>query len=102
MLAHNVFFTLHDHSKSVLDAFVKSCQEYLSGHQGEVYFAVGPRKTEFQRDVNDLEFDVALNVVFADEAAHDAYQSAPRHHEFIAANKSNWKQVRVFDSRPAN
>ena len=30
--------------------------------------------------------------------SHDLYQDAPRHQQFIAENKPNWKQVRVFDS----
>ena len=48
--------------------------------------------------MNDRDFDVALNVVFQDAAAHDAYQKAERHLKFIAENKGNWKKVRVFDS----
>ena len=43
-------------------------------------------------------FDVALHVVFADKAAHDAYQTVEDHLKFIEENKANWKQVRVFDS----
>ena len=31
-------------------------------------------------------------------AAHDAYQTAPAHLQFIAENKENWRTVRVFDS----
>ena len=35
---------------------------------------------------------------FKDKAAHDAYQSHPRHKQFIAEGEANWKAVRVFDS----
>ena len=42
--------------------------------------------------------DVALQLVFTDRAAHDAYQVAPRHATFIAENRDNWAQVRVFDA----
>ena len=48
--------------------------------------------------VNDRDFDVALHIVFKDRAAHDQYQDAPRHKQFIDENKDNWKKVRVFDS----
>jgi hypothetical protein len=48
--------------------------------------------------VNDLEFDVALVIVFDDRDAHDVYQNAPRHNEFIALEKENWAKVRVFDA----
>ena len=49
--------------------------------------------------MNDRAFDVALHVVFADSASHDAYQKAPRHLKFIEENQANWKQVRVFDAQ---
>ena len=48
--------------------------------------------------MNDREFDVALQVVFDCRASHDAYQTAPRHLQFIAENKPNWAKVRVFDA----
>ena len=73
-------------------------RRYLANHEGIVDFYVGRRQTAYQRVVNDLKFDVALNIVFVDEAAHDAYQTAPLHKEFVERNQSTWKQVRVFDS----
>ena len=99
MLAHNVYFALHDESGSAQDSLVKAAKKYLASHPGMIYFAVGRRKTEFQRDVNDRNFQVCLNIVFADQTAHDAYQKAERHFEFIEEQKSNWKHVRVFDSQ---
>ena len=32
------------------------------------------------------------------QAAHNAYQTAPRHEQFIAANATEWAKVRVFDA----
>ena len=43
-------------------------------------------------------FDVALHLVFVNLAAHDKYQSHPRHLEFVEKNKQLWESVRVFDS----
>ena len=60
--------------------------------------SAGARAEGCERDVNDLEFHVSLHMVFRDRAAHDAYQSAPRHMEFASRNRPNWKAVRVFDS----
>lgn len=97
-LAHDVYFTLHDASAAAMAKLVAACKKYLGGHPGEAIFACGTRATEFRRDVNDQGFDVGLHIVFEDQAAHDAYQAAPRHDQFIAENKANWKQVRVFDS----
>jgi enterochelin esterase-like enzyme len=98
MLAHNVFFTLADNSPQARQKLVAACREHLTGHPGTVFFAAGTLAAEFDRAVNDRDFDVALCVVFRDKDAHDRYQEAPRHHQFIEENQDNWKAVRVFDA----
>jgi hypothetical protein len=97
-LAHDVFFALKDNSKETRAKLVAACKKYLTGHEGAVYFAVGTVAPEFAREVNDRDFDVALHVYFKDKAAHDKYQVAPRHNQFIEEEQGNWKKVRVFDS----
>ncbi len=77
--------------------WLNACHRYLTGHPGEVSFSVGTL-ADLSRDVNDRDFDVALHIVFENRAAHDAYQTAPRHLKFIDENKADWKKVRVFDS----
>ena len=98
MLAHNVYFTLTDNSGTARQALVDSCRKYLTKHPGIVSVAVGTIEPTLTRLVNDQGFDVSLHILFDSVAAHDAYQDAPRHHEFVEKNKGNWKQVRVFDS----
>jgi hypothetical protein len=98
LLAHNVFFSLHDASPAARERLAEACRRYLAPHAGVVFFAVGARAEELRRDVNDLDFDVGLHVVFADRAAHDAYQATAEHQRFIAEQRDNWKRVRVFDS----
>jgi len=98
-LAHDVYFTLKDNSPAAKKKLVDACKKYLSGHEGEVFFATGTRDESFKRDVNDTQFDVSLLIVFKDVAAHDKYQDAKRHIQFIDENKANWKSVRVFDSQ---
>jgi hypothetical protein len=98
LLAHNVFFTLHDASPEARARLVQACHSLLANHPGIVFFACGTLAEELKREVNDRGFDVALHIVFTDQAAHDRYQEAPAHHQFIAENRDNWKQVRVFDS----
>lgn len=97
-LAHAVYFTLKDRTAESRQQLVKGCQELLSGHPGTVYFAAGVLAEEFERDVNDRDFDVALLIVFRDKAAHDVYQTSPRHQKFIEQYKDLWQTVRVFDS----
>jgi hypothetical protein len=98
MLAHNVYFTLHDNSEAAKQKLVADCKKYLSNHPGTVFFACGTLQPELARPVNDRGFDVALHVVFESLAAHDAYQDAALHVKFVEENKPTWKQVRVFDS----
>ena len=97
-LSHAVFFELNDASEAAVEHLVAGCKEYLSGHEGTVYFSVGTRAPELNREVNDQAFHVSVVVVFGNIAAHDAYQTAARHLEFIEKHKDNWKSVRVFDS----
>jgi hypothetical protein len=98
MIGHMVYFTLHDNSPAKAREMVAACENYLSKHPGEAFFAAGVRATAFVRDVNVQDWDVSLHIVFETKADHDRYQDAPRHEQFIAENKANWKQVRVFDS----
>lgn len=94
---HMVFFKLTDNSDAAKQAMLDACQKYLSGHPGTAYFSVGVL-ADTERDVNDRDFDIALHVVFENRPAHDQYQVAERHDQFIVENKDNWANVRVFDS----
>lgn len=98
MLAHMVYFSLKDNSADAKKKLVAACDKYLSKHPGEVFYGTGTRCEDLDRAVNDKDFDVALHIVFANRAAHDKYQDAPRHKQFIDENKDNWTKVRVFDA----
>jgi hypothetical protein len=98
MIGHMVYFTLNDNAPANVRTMVAACDKYLSKHPGEVYYAAGALAKEFNRDVNDRDWDVALHLVFKTKADHDRYADAPRHIQFIEENKSKWKKVRVFDS----
>ena len=98
MLAHNVYFSLHDPSETAVNGLVAACQKYLKEHEGVVFFAAGTLNPDLARPVNDRDFDVALHVIFDSRAAHDRYQQHADHLAFIEENRENWRQVRVFDS----
>ena len=97
-LAHHVFFTLKARTPEATSALVAACHKYLSVQSGIVYFAAGPLCQALRREVNDLDFDVNLTVVFDSKASHDDYQTEALHLQFIAENKPTWAKVRVFDS----
>ncbi len=89
---------MNDPSPDARAKLVAACRKYLTGHEGTVFFAAGTLAGELNRPVNDRDYDVALHVYFRDKAAHDKYQDAPRHKQFIEEMQGNWKKVRVFDS----
>lgn len=98
MLGHMVYFTLKDRSSANIAKLVEACKKYLTGHPGTVLFAAGTLVPDLTRPVNQLDFDVALQLVFESREAHDAYQQDPRHLQFIEENKASWEKVRVFDA----
>lgn len=98
LIAHNVYFTLHESTPANREALLAACRKYLVRHPGVVFFACGTLNEVLARPVNDRAFDVGLHVVFRDQAAHDQYQVSPEHVKFIEENRAHWKQVRVFDS----
>jgi quinol monooxygenase YgiN len=97
MLAHIVYFSLREPTLENRQALIAACHRYLTGHPGVLYFAAGERSS-YDRSVNDRDYDVALMLVFESHAAHDAYQEAPRHRQFVEECKAMWKNVRVFDA----
>lgn len=98
LLVHSVYVELKNDTPEARQALIDDCRTYLAPIQGIVAFAVGPRDAGLDREVNDLDFDVALTIVFRDRAAHDLYQPHARHQEFITRNKDSFARVRVFDS----
>jgi hypothetical protein len=99
MLAHNVYFSLKEPTEANKAALIAACRKYLTGEPGTIFFACGTRQVGLKRPVNDLDFDVSLHIVFTSKAAHDAYQDAPKHNQFVDENKPHWAKVRVFDSQ---
>lgn len=97
-LVHSVYFTLLDASDSAVKSLTEAAANYLDGHDGCLFFGVGLRAEEHQREVNDAGFHVALTIIFDSKTSHDKYQVAPRHQEFIDTQSANWSSVRVFDS----
>lgn len=96
-IVHNVYFTLKDKSDEKADALIASCKKYLKPQPGVIFFACG-KVADFDRSVNDRDWEVGLHVIFADQEAHDRYQGDAEHKKFIEENKENWEKVRVFDT----
>jgi hypothetical protein len=97
-LAHIVFFTLAEPSDANRTKLIAACKKYLDKHDGVVYFGVGVNAPEYDREVNDRDYDVALHMIFKTARHQGAYQTHPRHVKFVEEYKALWKKVRVFDS----
>ena len=66
-LAHMVYFKLKDGSGGNRAKLVASCKLLLSGHEGVEYFSTGSLAGDLNKEFNDRDFDVSLNLVFADK-----------------------------------
>lgn len=94
-LSHGVFFTLADPGDRA--ALVADCAALVAATDGVLAHAVGPRVEDLARPVNDQAFDVGLWILFADHAAHDAYQVSPAHLHLIERWGDRLAGARVFD-----
>jgi hypothetical protein len=98
-LAHMVFFTLKESSAASRERFVASCNKYLAGHDGVVFYAVGTIAEDVvEPGVSVRDFDVSLHLVFESKDAEAKYLKDPRHVKFVEENKAQFQKVRVFDS----
>lgn len=97
-IAHMVYFKLIDNSESAIKAIMNDCNILLNDLAGTVYYSAGTLAKDFQRDINDRDWDVALHVVFKTKADHDRYQDHRRHKQFVTAHSANIKKIRVFDA----
>jgi hypothetical protein len=97
-LVHTVYFSLTDKSAQVCDQFIEICQHFLIGHPGQSNFLIGPRNHKIDRNVSDLNFDVAMTMVFDTFEDYEAYQTSARHDEFVEKISGMPHTVRVFDS----
>ena len=97
VVAHMVFFTLKESNAENRKKLIDAAKEYLGGHPGEIYFSVG-EMANMKEPVSQVDFDVAVHILFESKAAHDQYLTSARHHKFSAVARPLDKKVRVFDS----
>ncbi|MBD3266610.1 Dabb family protein [bacterium] len=97
---HNVYFWVNEGTPpSAIDQLIGDCKTYLGSVKTVEKIQVGiPAGTP--REVVDNSFAVNLIVYFKDKAAHDYYQKAKKHKDFIARNQDHWKKVQVYDMLP--
>jgi hypothetical protein len=97
MFVHTVFFWMtHPGSQSDRDALRAGLESLKSVKDISVAYIGKPAET--RRPVIDHTYDFSLTLVFADKAAHDAYQVHPVHLEFVAECAHLWNRVQIYDA----
>ena len=97
MFSHVVIFWVDPAKAGAADELVAGAERYLRDIPGTLMFHVG-RMVGSPREVVDQSYQVALNLVFTDKEAQDAYQTHPRHVEFVEkVFKPNCTRVHIYD-----
>lgn len=97
---HIVFFWLKDGTTDQQkQQLIDDCKTYLGTVKTVQRLEVGtPAGTP--RDVVDNSWHVNIVVHFKDAEAHDYYQKAQKHLDFIERNQDIWERVQVYDMIP--
>ncbi|MCC6233900.1 MAG: Dabb family protein [Verrucomicrobiales bacterium] len=82
MFSHVVIFWTDPAQPNAAAELLAGMDEYLRTIPGALHFHIG-KMVPSHRPVVDQSYQVALNLVFPDKAAQDAYQVHPRHVEFV-------------------
>jgi len=95
--SHVVIFWTDPAQSGAAEAVIAGGEKYLRTIPGLTHFHIG-KMVGSHRPVVDQTYQVALNTVFTDKAAQDAYQVHPAHLEFIEkCVKPFVKKVTVYD-----
>ena len=97
MFSHVVIFWTKPDVPEATERLLAGAEKYLRPCPGVVHYHCG-QMADSHRDVVDQSYQVALNLVFEDRAAQDAYQEHPLHVEFVEnIFKPNCERVVVYD-----
>lgn len=97
MFSHVVIFWTDPSQPNAADVLIAGCNQYLKDIPGVVQFHVG-KMVGSPRPVVEQSYQVALNIIFPDQASQDAYQVHPRHVEFVEkVFKPTCKKVVIYD-----
>src|SRR5215212_3363542 len=97
MFSHVVIFWTDPSIPNAAEELIAGAQQLLRPIPGSSQFHIG-RMVPSHRPVVDQSYQVALNLVFEDKKAQDAYQVHPLHVEFVeTVFKRVCKKVEVYD-----
>jgi hypothetical protein len=97
MFSHIVIFWTDPARPGAADELLAGANHYLKNIPGVLHFHVG-RMSPSPRPVVDQSYQVALNLLFPDKAAEQAYQAHPQHLEFVEkVFKPACQKVLIYD-----
>ena len=97
MFVHSVYFWLRDDLTPAERArFVDGARSLTTIETVQHGMLGTPASTN--REIIDRSYSYALVVMFADEAAHDAYQVDPVHDRFRETCGGSWKKIVIYDA----
>lgn len=97
MFVHAVYFWLRDAlSPAELEKFTAGVQSLRAIEDVDHGYVGVPAATD--RAVIERGYSCGLVLIFADQAAHDAYQVHPVHDRFREECGGYWHTVRIFDT----
>ncbi|GDY00833.1 stress responsive protein [Planctomycetota bacterium] len=82
MFSHVVVFWTDPKNPLAADALLHGARRYLQPIPGVLSFHIG-KMVGSDRPVVEQSYQVALNLIFADQQAQDTYQGHPLHLEFV-------------------
>jgi hypothetical protein len=99
MLVHTVIFWLRsDLAPAQREAFRTEGLESLRAIPAVAALYLGGPAPIPPRPVVDVTYTFAVTILFADIAAHDAYQVHPLHRAFVENFKASWERVQIYDA----
>lgn len=97
MFSHVVIFWTDPAKPNAADEVIAGANKYLKRIPGVLHFHVG-KMSPSPRAVVDQSYQVALNLVFPNKQAEQAYQVHPQHLEFVEkAFKPNCQKAVIYD-----
>jgi hypothetical protein len=97
MFSHIVIFWTDPARPEAPEELIAGANRYLRTIPGVLHFHVG-HMVASPRPVVEQTYQVGLNLIFPDKAAHDAYQTHPQHVEFVEkVFKPLCRKVVVYD-----
>ena len=97
IFSHIVVFWMDPAQPDAADELVAGANRLLKNIPGVLQFHVG-KMIPSERPVVEKSFQVALNLIFPDKRAEQAYQTHPQHLEFVEKYLRRLvKKVAIYD-----